>query len=236
MPTNQKKVYRSTGLSTRSNAKLEQRCKRATTVHAKVSYSNLCDNMEDKTKIEQSEKTKSYLMKMFPYKHIRRNLRSLILDSTAQRTTIMMEKLGAWKNTIVECDPKVAKFHINTGMKTVVGKLEDVISTRTERYNFVGADSETGPVGMFKFFHNFIENERYADNCVLHLNVSGHAGYGNKGETHEKFRNDIERVIQNNTHKCDIVLQDYKAYPCHRDNKITRGAPMYNYWYIITRK
>lgn len=236
MSIRNQKVYRATGINTRSNAKLELRGKRASTTRFKIIHKNLCDNMDDKTKNEQCEKNKKLIMEMFPHKHNRRKMRSLILDSSLQRTRIMMEKLGAWKTTIVERDPKVAKFHAETGIETIQGKLEDVIATRDEQYNFMGADSESGPVGMLTFFRNFIEGGRYADKCILHLNVSGHAGYGNKGETHQKFQKDMAKIISNNENKCNIVLHEFKAYSCHRDNKVTKGAPMYNYWFKITRK
>jgi hypothetical protein len=229
---NQRKIHM-TRTAKAEHKKYNERSLRDSTVK-QVSYrGNLCENADDETKIGQRNLTIQFIKKLFPFRHIRTSLKSLSLDTVAHHTVVSMEQLGLWKNTVVEYNLRTAQKHIDDGIDTIVGDLSDVIEQCDEKFSIVNADSESGPKKMLKFFKHFIERECYASTCMLFMNVSGH---GDKGNTHENYEKNVKKLIHDNSDKCEIIQLHHAMYKCHRDNKITRGAPMYGYWYSITKK
>ena len=202
MPRIEKVFHSPTTRSTKQHDK-RRKCKQG-----RKTLDNLCDNPDDETKNNQVEIHNKLIREIFPHRHQREKMRALYLDSKFQRITKNLQSLGLWKNTIVEHKKRVAKYHEDTGIKTICRELHEVIKTCNEKYHFVGADSESGPNKMFSFFKSFIEGEHYEDKCVLHMAISGHSG--KKGETHDKYLNKVRKLINKYKNICNIVEKDPK--------------------------
>jgi len=197
-----------------------------------IGHTNLCENMDDIIKNEQCDFTEKCIKKLFSTRVNREKQHTVSLDTHAHRTIIMLQKLAFWKNTLVEKDSTTAKKHSDAGFHCYEGKLNDYVKSKDEKSGVIIADSESSTTTMLTFFHDLLANDLCADKCILFLNASTR---DSDGLTMLKYIAKIKCIIAK-FKRYDIEILKEKKYSCHRDNKITRGAPMYAFWLSIVKK
>lgn len=218
--------------NTRSGRYNELPNRRQTTIIQRKNHGNLCENLDDEIKNMQRDITRAYILGMFRFRAERERLNTVSLDTVARRSVEMLESLGMWKNILVDYNKKTALEHSAAGYHCMEGKFNDYVIAESKKMGVVIADSESSTGTMLTCFSDMLDTRFFADKSILFLNASTHDC---TGMTMAKYIEEIKFLIEENE-DYDIEILRGEKYPCHRNNVITRGAPMFALWMSIVKK
>ena len=203
---------------------------------------NLCEN--DNVKNKQNVKIKEYIMKTFKKNEIL-SLKCIVLDTKLLRSTNMLLKSGIKKENIilVNTDVKTIQFFKKHGFSTFYGTLHTFINITNDKFDILILDTESSMCTNISLINTILSKKLVNDKSIMFLNSSTRNKY-HKSLKHfgiKKSRLSLSALYDNQQqlltkYSYYDVLEVYNAIEkCHRDNIITRGAPMFPQMFIICK-